>query len=250
VNDQLSLQRLAFVLRSDLTRNYRSALLISGTAALVALAVSLLAAYDGDVGQGPGFYRVFFVAALFAWGTIATSVCFSDLHGRGTNIAFLLLPASALEKTVSRLLIHTVALSAYLLLFTTLLSWVLEGINTLWIGERRELFSPLDEVGWMLLPHFLVAQALFFIGAAWFRKFQFVKTVGTVLGIVIGLGVIAVGLVWLIGPMRCLTDDCYRFPTFDWVNDAATISYFYLLPPFCWFVAWLRVGEAQVSHGI
>jgi hypothetical protein len=250
VNDQLSLQRLAFVLRSDLMRTYRSALLISGTAALVALVVSLLGAYDGDVGQGTGFYRVFFIAALFAWGTIATSVCFSDLHGRGTNIAFLLLPASALENTVSRLLIHTVALIAYLLLFTTLLSWILEGINTFWIGERRGFFSPLDEVGWMLLPHFLVAQALFFIGAAWFRKFQFVKTVGTVLGIVIGLGVIAAGLVWLIGPTRCLTDDCYRFPMFDWVNDAATIAYFYLLPPFCWFVAWLRVGEAQVSHGI
>ena len=26
--------------------------------------------------------------------------------------------------------------------------------------------------------------------------------------------------------------------------------FFYLLAPFCWFVAWLRVSEAQVSHGI
>ena len=250
MNDQLSLQRLAFVLRSDLMRIYRSALLISGTAALVALVVSLLGAYDGDVGRGPTFYRAFFIAALFAWGTIATSVCFSDMHGRGSNTAFLLLPASALEKTVSRLLIHTVGLIAYLLLFTTLLSWVLEGINALWIGERRGFFSPLDEVGWMLVPHFLVAQALFFLGAAWFRKFQFVKMVGTVIAIQIGLSVIAVSLAWTVGPTRCLADDCYQFPMFDWVNDAATIAYFYLLPPFCWFVAWLRVGEAQVSHGI
>jgi hypothetical protein len=250
VNDQLSLQRLAFVLRSDLMRTYRSALLISGTAALVALVVSLLGAYDGDVGQGPTFYRVFFIAAVFTWGTIATSVCFSDMHGRGTNIAFLLLPASALEKTLSRLLIHTVGLIAYLLLFTTLLSWALEGINTLWIGERRGFFSPLDEVGWMLVPHFLVAQALFFIGAAWFRKFQFVKTVGTVIAIQIGLSVIAVSLAWMVGPTRCLNANCYQFPMVDWISDAATIAYFYLLPPFCWFVAWLRVGEAQVSHGI
>jgi len=250
VNEQLSLRRLGFVLRNDLMRTYRSALLISGTAALVALVVSLSGAYDGDVGQGPLFYRTFFVAMLFTWGTIATSVCFSDLHGRGTNTAFLLLPASALEKTASRLLIHTVGLIAYLLLFTTLLSFLFEGINTLWIGARRGFFSPLDELSWPLLPHFLVAQALFFLGAAWFRKVWWIKTVGAAIGIVIGLGAIAAGLGWMVGPMLCLDANCYGFPGFDWLANAAQVAYLYLLPPFCWFVAWLRVSEAQVSHGI
>lgn len=250
MNDQLSLRRLGFVVRSDLMRISRSVLLISGTAALVALAVSLAGAYDGDVGQGPLFYRAFFTATLFAWGTIATSVCFSDLHGRATNTAFLLLPASALEKTASRLLICTVGLIAYLLLLTTLLSWVLEGINTLWIDERRGFFSPLDELSWPLLPHFLVAQALFFLGAAWFRKVWWIKTVGAVIGIVIGLGAVAAGLLWMVGPMQCLNADCYQVPLFDGLSAAAPVAYFYLLPPFCWFVAWLRVSEAQVSHGV
>jgi hypothetical protein len=250
MNDQLSLQRLAFVLRNDLMRTYRSALLVSGTAALVALVVSLAGAYDGDVGQGPLFYRVFFLAALFGWGTIATSVCFGDLHGRGTNTGFLLLPASALEKTASRVLLYTIGLIAYLLLFTTLLSWVLEGINTLWIDKRRGFFSPLDELTWPLLPHFLVAQALFFLGAAWFRKVWWVKTVAAAVGIAIGLGAIAAGLVWLVDPMRCLNADCYEFRLWDWLTDAASVAYFYLLAPFCWFVAWLRVSEAQVSHGV
>ena len=250
MNDQLSLRRLGFVLRSDLMRTYRSVLLISGTAALVALVVSLFGAYDGDVGQAPLFYRAFFIATLFGWGLIATSVCFNDLHGRGTNMAFLLLPASALEKTASRLLLHTVGLIAYLLVFTTLLSLVLEGIDTLWIGERRDFFSPVDGVGWSLLPHFLVAQGLFFLGAAWFRKVQFVKTIGAVIAISIALGLVGAALAWIVGPMRCLNVNCYQFPFLDWLENAAPIAYFYLLPPFCWFVAWLRVSEAQVSHGI
>ena len=250
MNEQLSLRRFAFVLRNDVMRTYRLALLISGTGALVALVVSLSGAYDGDVGQGPLFYRAFFIAALFTWGTIATSMCFSDLHARGTNTAFLLLPASALEKTASRLLIYTVGLIAYLLVFTTLLSWVLEGINTLWIGGRRGFFSPLDGLSWPLLPHFLVAQALFFLGAAWFRKVWWIKTVGAAIGILIGLGAVAASLGWMIGPLQCLNANCYQFPLFDWLGDAAPVAYFYLLPPFCWFVAWLRVSEAQVSHGI
>ncbi len=250
MNEQLSAQRLAAVLRNDLVRLYRSALLISGTVALVALVVSLAGAYDGDVGQTPTFYRVFFIAALFAWGTIATSVCFTDMHGRATNVAFLLLPASALEKTLSRLLIHTVGFTAYLLVLTTVLSWLLEGINVLWIGERREFFLPTDAVAWMLVPHFLVAQALFFLGAAWFRKVHFVKTVGAVLAIQIGLTAIAAFLGWTLGRTACMNANCEQFVMFDWIADAAPVAYFYLLPPFCWFVAWLRVTETQVSHGV
>jgi hypothetical protein len=250
MNDQLSMQRLAFVLRSDLMRVYRSALTISGTAGLVAVAVSLITAYDGEVGDGSTFYRAFFIATLFAWGTIATSVCFSDVHGRATNAAFFLLPASALEKTLSRVLLYTAGLIAYLLVLTTVLSWLLEGINTLWIGDRRAFFSPLDAVGWSLVPHFLVAQALFFLGAVWFRKVQFVKTVASVIGVWIGLCIIAVGLAWMVGPERCLNANCFQFPFLDWLTDAAPVAYFLLLPPFCWFVAWLRVTETQVSHGI
>jgi hypothetical protein len=127
---------------------------------------------------------------------------------------------------------------------------VIEGINTVWIGDRLELFSPLDGVAWLLVPHFLVAQALFFLGAAWFRKVQFVKTVASVIGIVVGLGIFGVVLGWMVGPQQCLNAGCWELPFFDWVADAAPVAYFYLLPPFCWFVAWLRVTETQVSHGI
>jgi hypothetical protein len=254
VNDQLSLPRLGFVLRGDLLRNYRSTLVVSGTAALVALLVSLATAYDGSVGSGPNFYRFCFIAALFAWGTIATSVCFSDLHGRGTNMAFLLLPASALEKTVSRLLIHTVGLIVYLLVLTTLLSWVAEGLNTVAFGVRRGFFSPFDPVAWMMLPHFLAAQALFFLGAAWFRKVQFVKTVGSVVAIVLGLSCVAVVIAWLVGggPWSDATMRIDGGPPWpiDWLVAVAPFAYFYALPLFCWFVAWLRVTETQVSHGI
>ena len=249
MSDQLSWQRVTRVLRNDVMRSYRSTLVVSGTAALVALVVSLSLAYDGEVSQTPLFYRAFFIGLLFAWGTLATSEAFSDLHGRATGASFLLLPASALEQTLSRLLIHTVGLVVYLLAFTTALSWVLEGINTLWIGERREFFSPLDSLAWSLLPHFLVAQALFFLGAAWFRKVQFVKTVGAVIGIATGLSAFAVFVVWLLGPQSSGGGFYYDDPT-DWIVAVAPWAYYFALPPFCWFVAWLRVTETQVSHGI
>jgi hypothetical protein len=252
VSEQLSLQRLLWLLRSDALHHHRSWLVTSGTVALIVALVSLLGAWDRDV--GPGFYDRVFIGTLFAWGTIATSQAFVDLHRRGSNMTFLLLPASALEKTVARLLLHTVGMFVYLLLLTTVLSFALEGINAVLFGVRREFFTPLDRTAWWILPHYLAVQGLFFVGAAWFRKAHFVKTVGAVLAIGFGLSFVAATIGWLLGPGGSLFEGRSPAPEFfgalEWVGETATIAYYFVLPVFCWFVAWLRVTEAQVSHGI
>ena len=251
MNDQLSARRLIWLLRTELLRNHRTWLVAAGTAALVALLVSTLGAMDGNVGD-VGFYRTFFIAALFGAGTLATSQAFVDLHGRVTNTAFLLLPASALEKTLVRLLLTTVGLFVGLLALTTVLSWLLEGINIAAFGVRRELFLPWDSVAWMMLPHYLAVQSLFFLGAAWFRKLHYLKTVGSVLLIVFGAASLAVAIAWIVGSP--ILGSHIRIDNVDtpleWLTQIAEVAYYFALPLFCWFVAWLRVTETQVSHGI
>jgi len=254
MSDHLSAQRLLWMLRTDVLRNHRAWLVASGTAALVALLVSVLGAMDRNVGAGVEFYRAFFIAALFASGTLATSQAFVDLHGRTTNTAFLMLPASALEKTLARLLLTTAGLFVYLLLLTMVLSWVLEGVNTATFGVQRELFVPFDRTAWSMLPHYLAVQSLFFLGAAWFRKLHYIKTVGAALLIVIGLSTVGVLILRLFGGATTLgggfgMGDGLGNPI-QLVIDVAPIAYYFVLPVFCWFVAWLRVTEAQVSHGI
>jgi hypothetical protein len=244
---------MLLLLRSDVLRSYRSWLVTSGTLALVALLISWFGAWDRVVGAG--FYDSVFVAMLFGWGTITTSQAFADMHGRGTNAAFLLLPASALEKTAARLLLHTVGLFIYLLVFTTVLSFVLEGINVVFFDVRREFFLPFDRTAWWIFPHYLVVQALFFLGAAWFRRVHFVKTVGAVIGIWIGLALAAAPILWILGPGNGMWFEGggpgpELFSSLDSVGDVAKIVYHVVLPVFCWFVAWLRVTETQVSHGI
>jgi hypothetical protein len=253
MNDQLSLQRLLWLLRADVIRNHRSWLVASGTVALLALAINLATAADRVVGGG--FYQSFFACALFALGTLATSDTFADLHGRATNTALLLLPASALEKTVSRLLLTTVGLFLYLLVLTTVLSWVLEGINTLAFGVQREVYTPFDSAAWYLLPHYLVVQSVFFLGGAWFRKLRYLKTIGIVLLIAFGLAAAAVAMAWLVigtpwdGSPSVRWDDDLE-TSLEGLTYVAPIVYYFALPVFCWFVAWLRVTESQVSHGI
>ena len=36
----------------------------------------------------------------------------------------------------------------------------------------------------------------------------------------------------------------------DWIVEVAPWLYYAALPLVCWLVAWLRVTETQVSHGV
>ena len=111
MNDVFSPQRLRLLIRGDLVAGYRSVLVVSGA----------LATYGGALRDGD-FYRRYFGLALFVWGLVASSRAFRPLHDRTRNEAYILIPASALEKMLARLLAVTVGLVAYLLVFIGLVS--------------------------------------------------------------------------------------------------------------------------------
>jgi hypothetical protein len=248
VSEHLSLRRLRLLIRNDVAAGYRTLALVSATVGLLSILGPAGLAYADRVEAG--FYRSFFIGVLLIWGTIATSISFRDLHGRSTNAAFLLLPATALEKTLSRLLLNTVLLIAYLLLLMSLLSLIGEVLELAGITRSNDWFSPLDRVAWTVIPHYLVLQSVFFLGAAWFRKLHYVKTLLSVAVLVAGLSGITFIVGWLLffGTVFDVADDGLAPPVL--VENISPLAYFVALPLFCWWTAWLRVKESQVSHGV
>jgi len=247
VSDQFSLRRLGLLLRNDFKHGYRSWLIVSAALALLAFLTAFFNFPTHDVTAG--LYRGFFIATLFTWGLIATSFAFRDLHGRSTNASYLLLPATALEKTAARLLIETVLFVVYLLLFTTVLSLAIEGMTAAAFDARFDPFSPFDRTAWLVLPHYVAVQACFFLGAAWFRRAHYIKTVLALAAIVAALATVGtvIAAALFMGGSWIPNGN---FVSFDWVVELAAVGYYFVLPLFCWFVAWLRVQEAEVSHAI
>ena len=169
----------------------------------------------------------------------------------------LLLPASALDKTIARLLSITVIFLGYVLIFTTLTSVVVELVNSLFFGQRNQWFHPFDSMGWSLFGHFVVIQSLYFLGAAWFRRNHFIKTTLAVTIACIGLTVLALVILRFVfvpsfDDLELWIDDLYSLyqGVIDVVGTGVTALYFVALPVMCWSVAWLRVRETQVSDGV
>jgi hypothetical protein len=257
---QLSWPRLKALLRNDVIGGYRNWLIASAVIAGVLLIGAMLAVN----GNGPdaSFYRVTFFPTLLIWGTIASSAAFSELHDKSKNTAYLLLPASALEKTLAPLLSTTIVLIAYLLVFTAVASVAIEGINRVLYGRANDLFNPFEAEIWASVPRYIVAQSLFFLGAAWFRKGHYIRTLLAVLICGFALAGLAVLAFWVAGVITLTpVGPQVQADVGEWlflpspslseaIGMALTILGFVVLPIFCWFVAWLRVAETQVSHGV
>ena len=204
------------------------------------------------------FYKGWFAALVTIAGPVYASLSFRELHDKARNEAYLLLPASSLEKTIARLLRSTVGFIVYLLLLTMLSSAVNEGIKWLVFGRTNPLFNPLELETWQVIGLFVVIQSMFFLGAAWFRRMHFLKTWLTLIAIPTVLGCVAIAIAWLLYGHANFTfedGDLMNFylahqNTFDALKVLGRLLFFVALPLFCWSVAWLRVKETQVSHGV
>lgn len=256
MTEQYTWRRVGLLLRADIIERYRNWLMVVLVLTIVMLLRAAQGAATGNLNDG--LYPATFGTMLFVWGAILVSNSFIELHDNARNISYLLLPASALEKVAARLALVTVVFVLFLLAVTTLVSLATEGANQLLFGRHNRVFRPYDPAVWRSIAVYVAGCAPLFLGAAWFRKSHLLKTFLAVTAIALGL--LLLGVL----PMRLLFGGSYyemSWPLFveDWplwtrlTEHLATISriaYYALLPPFCWFVAWLRVRETQVSDGV
>jgi len=263
MNEQFNWWRLGLLIRKDVIDSYYR----YRNAYTVLLIIMMLNAVPragfGNVIEN--FYYGWFIGTLMIFGTIRASLMFTEMHDKTRNEAWLLLPASALEKTIARLLNSSVFFIIFLLLFITVSSLVIEGIDQGLFGRHNRLFNPLEPAVWDVIGLFLVVQPVFFAGAAWFRKHCWFKTVMAVFVLTVGLGLIA-GIAFLILFSGYYHAGDWTLPSdihlggrglnenvamvFDATKIALKILCFGIMPPFCWYVAWLRVKETQVSYGV
>ncbi len=272
-----SLHRLCLLLRSDFLSEWRMHIAVS---AVVAILVFLTCIHPPfDAWEQSERYAKLFGHTLFIWGIWATSLTFRPLHDRTRREMYLLLPTSPLEKLIARLLPLTVGLGIMLPLYFLVLSALIESFNQLSYGHRRPWFNPFGLDLWSLYGPYILVQSAFFLGAVWFRRFAFLKTALTLILLQMGfVGLIFTAVYFTVGSIHGHLMDIWnlhgpvssdhinplerwfygvmRNPTADFIRSSRdTLSTIIqagavLLPFVLWWIAWLRLKEAQVNDGI
>jgi ABC-type transport system involved in multi-copper enzyme maturation permease subunit len=204
-----------------------------------------------DVGMKP--FENFGIVAFVIMGLVFGSLAFSEMGTYAKSLQYVTLPASRFEKFFTAWLVTSVLyiIFAVVTLFATSLVMTLISMG-LYDGSFI-VFNPFTVSFGKAVIAFFIAHSFFFLGAVWFRKAAFFKTLLSLFVINIILNVWMTILFFLvINPFKLFAKMGQVVYNFDgmvvseqlisWV----VLGYFSILGMFMLFIAWVRFKEREV----
>ncbi len=264
--EKFSIKRIGLLLRRDIPRGYGGILVVIG--AIIALLLSFDILNFTLFGEVPrlGHHESTFSTILFIGGFILTASIFKEIHKRESAQSYIMLPASPLEKTVSRILISTVAWAFGTLLWYTAYSYLSAGITELIIGTHHYLLNPFQPDIWWSIAHYFVLQSVFLVGSIYFRKGQLFKTllslfvIGVVISIVVAFavriifapyfsGMFVMDKPEMIGSM--FNSLPFHFSErFTLLENFGNVIYWAIIAPLGWIITYFRFREVQIKDAV
>ncbi len=182
-------RRIGLLMRHDIAhhaKDMRNALItISG----VVFGLFMLAAATGS----RGFHASTFGNVLLIGGFVVSSMGFSELRDEKTSIHYLMLPGSALEKYLAKLLLTSIGWVVAVVALYSITTVAAAGIASVLFSRHPGLWIPIDRGSWVTIATYLAVQPVLLFGSVYFRQTAFLKTAFAT--IVTGL---SLGLIYLV----------------------------------------------------
>jgi hypothetical protein len=262
LENQFSVPRFSLLLQRELVHHYKTLTTAFGFGLGVLLLLSILSVAGANTWN---FHQTFFPLVLFWGGYIVTSMAFTEIHRAPRNYFYLTLPASPLEKYVSKLFLTSVGYILGALAGYFLFSLLVTGINFLLFRITLPVFNPFQADVWLSVRTYFVTQSLFMFGALFFKKTHFIKTVLSIItfffvltfimGIVFSIVFFDYIQTGMIGKFHfSIPFSGQIFQQFaPWGNVLSTIFsilFWVLLAPFFWVLGYLRLKESEARDGV
>jgi len=262
-NESLSLNRLGLLMKRDVLSSYRSMLIRIAAASGILLMIDILNLWGGDADL---YHHIeVFSAVLLVGGFFFTSAAFKEIHRKESNMAYLLLPASPLEKVLSRILFFSAGWIVIVILWYTLFTLISFGAGELLFGTHFPMHGPFHPKLTMVYMHYMVLQSVFLAGAVYFRRTHFFKTVlALFISLFIFLLIMALFSRIIFASYFTGFFDVreaavmqleglapYRFGGFvSFMNVLKDVMYWGILAPAAWVFTYVRFREVQIKDGI
>jgi hypothetical protein len=188
---------------------------------------------------------------------------FTSMHNKEKGYSYLLLPASHLEKCISKILITTVGYTVLILAGYFLFSLIASGITVLFFGAAHGVFNPFTRQVWQYVGMFAVANSVVLFSASFFKKLSLLKLILSINGLALVLALVAALSVRLMfwkffgGFGLDVSSEFFDSLSFTTGYDnlvafgkglytSVKIFGCYIMPPLFWFLTYLRIREKEV----
>ena len=276
MNNIFNFKRFGLVLSKDFRENRKKYLLQWLTMFGILTVVFMLYSYRALQGNhNPDFNQVFLQMSSFlflGFGVFFASTSMNSMREKTSRIAYLTMPASNLEKYLSRWLIVTIGF----IIFFFIALWMADAVRVVYCHYRNpeldirfldftKLVNPEETINFRVYAFFskeffafclclyFFLQSLFILGAAFWQKASFVKTFSAIVVLVILFYFINWGMIKIVhhdfdnfgnqlGPF--LTAKFFDFSEniFFLIGACLFIPFTF----FNWIVAFFRLRESEI----
>lgn len=246
---RFSFQRLFFLIRNDIQTQFKSSLVVLLSIIFGLTLISLLSKLDRSL---LSLHQDSFEVLLIVGGYLITANAFKTLHQRNQVGFYLSLPASVLEKFLSRLLLtsfgYILGLSLLYLLFSTIAAF-LSGILT---NEILPVFNPFQSDNFELLGLYIITHSIFLVGSIQFKNLQFIKTLASCWIVSMIIVMFTIFMIWSVLDMPMnnihirLSDAKFKLGMFSEASSIIKYFLYFGIAPFFWLIAFLKLKEFEV----
>jgi hypothetical protein len=248
--------RLALLLRNDIVAQAKPILLTAGTACALMIVAWVINVVVGHAGN---FYPFFFGWTIILGGLVLTSRSFTELHDPLKGTWYLTLPGSMPEKFISKLVLTSIGFAAATVLFFYAFSLAASLAARVIFGIPMPVFQLSPGGARESLVVFLTLHPLFFFGSIYFRRLSLLKTLFSVLSLLIAVGLVMTLLGWSlfsgINGAVALHNLAGNVSSFLQTHAEALelisrIIAWVVLPVFFIGLGYLRLTEYEVNNGL
>ncbi len=257
-----SFTRLGLLIKkqwADHSRIY--ALAIIAVFGLMAIALYL---WSISRNQDPESSYVILFVGLFVSGSIFASMTFADLSQRTTGIYWLSVPATHAEKLVcgiiyTQVFFNALVVASFFILQPIFVSMASADQHTVMRFHDAPARAEFDRVMFYISLGYLAVQTLFLLGSVYFQRFAFIKTVVSVLVVMLLFFLFMRYLILpgfpehghIEGDVNGVQENgpygyqiSYSFP--DWLISTLKFAVKYIWAPVFWVATYFRLKEKEI----
>ncbi len=250
-NNNFSIQRIALLVRRQTLMSGNTLIVAAGVAAFL-LIVLLLTGYNSPVALNDTVFYGITLPIVILGGFIFSSLVFSELQSREKAIFFLSLPATSLEKLAAGWLISSPIFVIFIYVLLMVVNLFTGTLLSLFPGKEFIFVDPFYPPLLNSLGSYMVLQTVFLLGAVYFKKNNFFKTILSVFLVAMVISIWGIIMAYLVLGKTHIGMENVNFPEY-WHHFAENILpsiaktvFWGIIGPFFLFVSWLRLKEREV----
>lgn len=261
-SDVFNWRRFLRLVRADLALN--SGWILPGLAVFLCV-MTVGSLFKGFFSDDPPIAPFFYFIMLSIGGILLASLSFAELGDRKKEHAYLLLPGSAFEKYLSRYILTSWLYVAGSLFVYSVFILAAAGVYPLFHVKQFSISACFKLKLFLYLLYYLMFHPVFFLGAVYFRKHAFLKTLVALLSLPFILMCFQFLLTRILyHDSVFLPENHFRgmfFPFLSshwdlWFFDLWAIPWllnlwlFPAIPPFLLIVGYIRLKEREAVDGV